>query len=696
MFVFWLSAKAWIDASRGVLILTNDQIAIGTALTKDLDPSLFVRDYVYHDLSLWAFYTPFMLWLAKALWRVLGSYDLAIAALVPLVLAVYVVGMYRLVLAVSGDRLVSLVVALVSTAPRYSIGYEVWGVSGADGIGPRALFWAASPYLFWIMFRLRARGWNAGLLVGLTLGVMANLHPVSALPAGEVLTVLALITAPSWKSALGEVVGLGVGALLGGLPTVLTFVRGLRGVVGLPPISFEEFAQLLRERLVTLFPHKPLRYPLVDVPISPAVQEAAVWMYVLFLVVMAVAAWRAGRSGGETSALWRLLVLGHVPLVFLVTGMPHGGFALVIVLAFYPLLWWLDDVDKWLVRLLVVVTSLSWLGSYGFVRLWEATQAWSLTTIMAEHARGARLIYVPLYLILACVSVRLLAREGRGLRGWSVVIASWATVFVTPDAPLPLLGVLATVWLAQRDDVRRLSWWPAMRDALVTGGLVWPVVYLISSGRRPYAIVGLAIGLTAASRWLGARRGWSQTWSTATALVLTAVLGAGIVAPVIAGRVVPLWKAVAPRSHATLWQEARDLIDLSAWAGRETPTDALFFFGPPTLGIASDAEFRFRARRAITHAWKDIGIAYYSRVRLVDFHERYYALEAARHEPARLAACTRALGTDYVILSPRERLELPVAYRNATYTVYRVSDRAPRPGDWTLPPECPRASLGRK
>jgi hypothetical protein len=339
------------------------------------------------------------------------------------------------------------------------------------------------------------------------------------------------------------------------------------------------------------------------------------------------------------------------------------------------------------------VTGLAWLGSYAFVRLWEVTQSWSLTTLMAEHSRGARLIYVPLYLILARVSVLLLAREGRGIRGWGAVVACWATVYATPHAPLVLLAVLTTAWVSRRENVRRLSWWPVVHDAVLTGGLVWPMADLVSTGRRPYAIVAIAIVLTAGARWLSATMPakWSPVRSTAIALAVTAVLASLIAWPSTAARVVPLWRSIAPRSHATLWPAARDLIDLSAWARGASAPDSLFFFGPPTRGIASDAEFRFRAQRSITHAWKDIGIAYYSRVRLVAFHDRYYALDGARKDATKLLACTRALGADYVVLSREEHLDLPVVYWNPTYTVYRLSSQTARgsaSGRWTLPSEC--------
>ena len=690
-----MGAKPWIEAARGVLVLPhNDQVSIGTAIAKDLNPALFARDYAYHDLSLWTFYTPFPLWLAKVLWQALGSYELALAALVPVLLGVYVLGMYRLAWLVCGNHWVSLAVALISAAPRSSIGSELWGLEGAHTVAPRALFWAASPWLFWILFRQRARGWRSGVIVGLSLGVMTNLHPVSALPAVEILGLLALATAPHWRTALAEIVGLASGAVIGGLPTVLTFFGGLRGVAGTPSwISFETFTQLTRERLLTIFPHKQLHYPFMDVAIGPVAQEIAVWTYLLFLVAMAVSAWRARAAPQETARLWRVFAIGQLPIAYLMTATPNGGLALVIVAVVYVSVYRLEDIDKLLVRLLAIVTSLVWLGSYALVRLWEFTQSWSLTTLMAEHSRGARLIYVPLSLILARLSARLLADEPGSLRRWAVVVALWASVFATPDIPLGVLAVLAIVWL-RGAAARQRAWSPAVSDALLAGALLWPIAHLLFAPRPAAALTLVGVVLISGSQYVSAAfpAGRRQLRYTAIAIALTAGVAAGLVwrtgfAHTVLGRM------IVPRSYVTLGRASRDLLDLSAWARQKTAADALFFFGHPgpSLIRATDAEFRFRAERSLTHSWKDIGVAYYSRVRLVEFHERYHALERARRDPVKLLSCARSLGTDYVVLSADEHLGLPVAYRNSTYAVYRLSGQATdasRSEPWTVPSDC--------
>lgn len=697
LYILALAARSWIEAMRGTMTFpNNDPVAIGTALARAMNPALFVRDYAYHDLTLWTFYTPFPLWLMRTLWQALGSYELALAALMPVLLGVYVLGMYRLTLLVTRDRWVSLGVALISTAPRLSIGSELWGIAGAATVGPRTLFWAATPWLFWIVFRRPAGGWRLGLLTGLTLGIMTNLHPVSGLAIAETLALLAVVTAAHWRSALAEVAGLGVGAILGGLPMLLTFLRGLRGVATIPPgVSFDRFASLLHERLVTLFPHKQPRYPFVDAPgtIAPAIQELAVWAYLLFLVAMAIAAWRA-RTEPERTTLWRVLWIGQAPVLYLMTGRGEsGGMALILVAAIYPLLWRPEGVDKVLARLLVIMTALWWLGSYGLVRLWELTEAWSLTTVTAEHSRGARFVYLPLHLILGRLSARLLADHPRRVEARGMVLALWAAVFWAPGVPFGVLVVLVAAWLSRRPRVERQWWWPAASAGAVAGALLWPVAYVLFPLRL--AVVPMLVAAVLAAAWSFPWERWPAVRVpvryAAIPLALAGVLAAGLAWPAGAARA---WTLLSPRSVATLSPIQRDMRALTTWAREQTPEQSLFFFGHPgnIPIVAREGQFRFHAQRSITHSWKDIGVAYYVRGRMVEFHERYHALERARRDPVKLLSCARALGADYVVLgSAATEPGLPVAYRNPTYTVYQMSGQAgdaSRAEPWTLPPDC--------
>ena len=80
----WLRARDVDEEIAPRLQEARDFPIYGTALAKELNPAPFSRDYAY---------TPFPLWLIKVLWNALGSYELALSVLMPVLLGVYVLGM---------------------------------------------------------------------------------------------------------------------------------------------------------------------------------------------------------------------------------------------------------------------------------------------------------------------------------------------------------------------------------------------------------------------------------------------------------------------------------------------------------------------------------------------------------------------------------------------------------------------------
>jgi len=107
-------------------------------------------------------------------------------------------------------------------------------------------------------------------------------------------------------------------------------------------------------------------------------------------------------------------------------------------------------------------------------------------------------------------------------------------------------------------------------------------------------------------------------------------------------------------------------VQLYAWARAQTSKDALFFF--------PDLAFRYYARRSITHAWKDLSAAIYTRGRLHAEWTRFSRYEHARRDPTTLVELARAERIDYIVRYRDEAtLPLPVAYENWGYLVYRVA-----------------------
>jgi len=113
-----------------------------------------------------------------------------------------------------------------------------------------------------------------------------------------------------------------------------------------------------------------------------------------------------------------------------------------------------------------------------------------------------------------------------------------------------------------------------------------------------------------------------------------------------------------------------ELAQLSAWARASTPPDAVFLFADagrsPDSGI-----FRAEAVRAIYVDWKSGGQANYLPGFAEQWWFRWQQTNANRFRPAMLPKYT-ALGVQYVVLQPKNRLPRPPAFENANYAVYAL------------------------
>ena len=56
----------------------HDQTYVGTMLAKDNDPTLYLRDYAFHDDSLYRSYIPVIRWFFDKLTHLTGSFDQAL------------------------------------------------------------------------------------------------------------------------------------------------------------------------------------------------------------------------------------------------------------------------------------------------------------------------------------------------------------------------------------------------------------------------------------------------------------------------------------------------------------------------------------------------------------------------------------------------------------------------------------------
>ncbi len=83
------------------LLGSSDQVNIGVMVNKLINPELYSRDYVFKDTSLFEFYTPTFLNSVVTLTKLTGRFEYALAVFVPIMMLVYLVGMFLLLYFVS-------------------------------------------------------------------------------------------------------------------------------------------------------------------------------------------------------------------------------------------------------------------------------------------------------------------------------------------------------------------------------------------------------------------------------------------------------------------------------------------------------------------------------------------------------------------------------------------------------------------
>ena len=142
-----------------------------------------------------------------------------------------------------------------------------------------------------------------------------------------------------------------------------------------------------------------------------------------------------------------------------------------------------------------------------------------------------------------------------------------------------------------------------------------------------------------------------------------------------------VWPRPAPALQGTEQTALVEWQAACAWAGRETPSDALFFTP------RESRTFRWYADRGEVVSWKDIpqepqDILDWQR-RLIDIHynraTRRWFTSLAERSPADLKRLAERYQTQYLIAENYPSLRMPVVYRNAAYTIYELSPVADVP-----------------
>jgi uncharacterized protein DUF6798 len=176
------------------------------------EPSLFAGDWAFQALA------PLVEPLAytRALALLVPWWDAPEAmlrALSALLLGVFALGVFALVRSLTGQVVVALLAGLIALRPRMALLTE-WGIVMSQPLA-RGVIMAASPWLLLWIWRVRLRP-SALVWPGLAIGLLALVHPLSALQLALVVLIQESLMSASPR-ALGS---LGAGVALGALPAL--------------------------------------------------------------------------------------------------------------------------------------------------------------------------------------------------------------------------------------------------------------------------------------------------------------------------------------------------------------------------------------------------------------------------------------------------------------------------------------------
>lgn len=522
----------------------HDQTYVGTMLAKDHEPTLFPRDYAFHDDTLYRSYIPLIRWFFQNLSQVTGSFDNALLSLVPLVVFLFALGTGLLLLEWSQSLWMALLITFLAIPYRPAPSGELWGAGGVEFVLARTMATALAPFVFILFFRFlgRPRAREA-VLTGLATGLLAFLHPPTALFLGELFSGLYVLT-HFWsrRDWLYLALMLGCYFLVSFFP--LTIMEQQAPAMAAIP-DFAGLRQVI---------HSYLKIPTNWGNFPGDQTERRVWLFLgatLLLGLNYLVRFRHRRQAALQGWCWGNLVILYI--CWRLAGKGAGFTWLYLVAAAYVI--WryrrgdLEQKDWWLLSMGFVVLAISVLPYYFLTLLWLRVDSLWLTSLVIEHYRAVRLIHPFFYLFSARAASYLIPQ-----------VAEWLQT--------------------------------SRRAVLVE----YSLLALTMFSRLLFGLSLVSILL-----WEGwrARPHWRRRMTTG--LICLILLGAGSLAlfPSIQYGI-GAWV----RRDLRVGQTKLDLQadnELYAWAKTQTPKDALFFYGSPLFRFRAQRSITHALGDLINH-----------------------------------------------------------------------------------------------
>ena len=641
--VLVLVVIAWtLDSFLNPAIYSTDLNMSATMAAKDIDNSLYLRDNLFADESLYRFYTPLYRWIIYQMWQLTGAFETGLAWLVPVVLSLYLGGMFILLRRVSGNTWLALALSVASAHYHNTMGAGVWGVGGSAELMPRTLFMPAIPLLFWLYLRiLEAPNWRTGAVLGFLLGLVTNLHPVSGLHFLLLLLALLMLIHGHRFSGWQTAAAMGGLAVIGAWPVSANYLQNTGQSSAAAVSDFATFSQLVAERYPVYFFPATFFWPMLNIELTRPLLDRMVWFY-LGLAVAALAFYLVGRRTWPFLIRWGWLLGGLISLVYgHMIVLFDSTFLFVVVGAYIIYCFWRRNYPQlagWLITLMGLVVLYAFVGYYLLTSTWQTFEIWALTALLIEYARAARFVYLPVYLLAAMAGAALVTEANTLLKD-KINFKSQTSISLVVAIVFALAPGLTDTFAA--------NFWVALL-AVIGLTLLAGIIVLSLSSLPP-------------------------RWVTVMAIAGLIVLLFGPVASVLGVYLsIPARNFLQPDNRLAAPVSGPVEAELYEWVIQNTPVDSLFYgcFGSETM-----THFRRKAQRSITHNWKDLAYNVHQRATLLSAYHRFRQLETACQSFDGAIASAHTLQVDYLLVSSTAAADYlsEACFTNQKYAVFTLN-----------------------
>ncbi|OHA06214.1 MAG: hypothetical protein A2934_05765 [Candidatus Sungbacteria bacterium RIFCSPLOWO2_01_FULL_47_10] len=199
--------------------LSHDKLNGELFLIKSQHPEFFSKDYIFEGTSWYFFYVPFLEFI-RLLNGFTGASEESYRLLVPIAFFIFTFGMFTFFYRLGNRFSASVAVAVLSSIFIEEVLHENWGIPGPSLISYRHIALAFLPFSF-LMYYVFFNNPRRLPLAFLSVGFIANIHPVSGFYVTLIFLGTFLIVKELGQETIKRVFVLGFWALIGTIPFVL-------------------------------------------------------------------------------------------------------------------------------------------------------------------------------------------------------------------------------------------------------------------------------------------------------------------------------------------------------------------------------------------------------------------------------------------------------------------------------------------